>query len=122
MSQNKVMGAKVQISKNGPYIVSGDVPLSKEIIGVNASGESIKWEQGQEYPSQEQYALCRCGHSRNKPFFEVLFLKTDSDFTESAICPSYIDQAKSLRCPNLSLTDFESLCAFELFRAPHGQV
>ena len=122
MSQNKVMGAKVQISKNGPYIVSGDVPLSKEIIGVNASGESIKWEQGQEYPSQEQYALCRCGHSRNKPFCDGSHLKADFDGTEAANRQSYIDQAKTLRGPNLSLTDVESLCAFARFCDPHGQV
>jgi hypothetical protein len=35
----------VVISKDGPYIVSGDAPLSDEIIGANAEGESIKWQR-----------------------------------------------------------------------------
>jgi CDGSH-type Zn-finger protein len=65
MNQQKPI---VKISKNGPYIVSGNLPLGKETIGTNEGGESVKWQQGQKYPSQEQYALCRCGASRNKPF------------------------------------------------------
>jgi Iron-binding zinc finger CDGSH type len=36
----------VVISKDGPYIVSGDAPLSEEIIGANIEGESIKWQRG----------------------------------------------------------------------------
>jgi hypothetical protein len=30
----------VVISRDGPYIVSGDATLSEEIIGVNTGGES----------------------------------------------------------------------------------
>ena len=41
---------KVVIIKNGPYRVSGAVPLSKQIIGVNAEGESETWQQGHVYP------------------------------------------------------------------------
>ena len=52
MTRQKPIDAKVQISKNGPYIVSGDVALSKEIIGTNKDDESVKWAQGQKYPSQ----------------------------------------------------------------------
>ena len=29
----------VVISKDGPYVVSGDAPLTEEIIGANAEGE-----------------------------------------------------------------------------------
>jgi hypothetical protein len=37
-SQSKQVS--VVISKDGPYIVSGDAPLSEEIIGSNSEGES----------------------------------------------------------------------------------
>jgi hypothetical protein len=30
----------VVISKDGPYVVSGDAPLNEEIIGANTEGES----------------------------------------------------------------------------------
>ena len=35
--------ARVLISKNGPYVVSGRVPLSKQTIVVDATGNSEKW-------------------------------------------------------------------------------
>ncbi len=56
------------IVKDGPYLVSGKVRLSKQVIGSNAEGESLWWEEGKRYPDQEQYAQCRCGQSSNKPY------------------------------------------------------
>ena len=47
--------ATIQISQNGPYIVSGGLPLCKVSIAVNAEGESVSWQQGKEYPLQESY-------------------------------------------------------------------
>ncbi len=41
MKNNK----KVVISKNGPYLVSGNLPLVKEIAMVGKSGEPEEWVQ-----------------------------------------------------------------------------
>jgi hypothetical protein len=49
--------ARVQIGKNGPYRVSGNLPLGEEIIGVDGAGESVKWRRGRAFPLQQQYAL-----------------------------------------------------------------
>jgi CDGSH-type Zn-finger protein/truncated hemoglobin YjbI len=49
----------VDVSKDGPYRVTGGIPL------VDGSGEDQPRAQG---ASREHYALCRCGHSQNKPF------------------------------------------------------
>lgn len=114
--------AKVQISKNGPYVVSGDLPLSKETIGANQGGESVEWERGAGYPRQPQYALCRCGHSANKPFCDGTHKKIGFDGTETASRKPYLEQAKVMQGPTLSLTDAESLCAFARFCDPNGQV
>ncbi|PUA19852.1 CDGSH iron-sulfur domain-containing protein [Glaciimonas sp. PCH181] len=122
MTQQKPIDAKVQISKNGPYIVSGDIPLNKEIISTNDDDESVKWTQGQKYPSQGQYALCRCGRSGNKPFCDGSHMKTGFDGTETASRQPYLEQAKVIRGPTMSLTDVENLCAFARFCDPHGQV
>lgn len=122
MNQKKSIDLKVQISENGPYIVSGAIPLGKEIIVTNEDGESITWEQVQEYPSREQYALCRCGHSENKPFCDGAHMKAEFDGTETANRQPYLDQAMILRGPTMSLTDVESLCAFARFCDPHGRV
>jgi CDGSH-type Zn-finger protein len=122
MTQQKTAHAKVQISKNGPYLVSGNLPLSKTIIGTNEKGESIKWGQGQNYPAQEQYALCRCGESKNKPFCDGSHTQVEFDGTETASRKPYREQATVMRGPTMSLTDNESLCAFARFCDPHGQV
>ena len=49
----------VEVSKDGPYRITGGIPL------VDDSGEDEPRNQG---ASREHYALCRCGHSQNKPF------------------------------------------------------
>ncbi|MGZ3790417.1 MAG: CDGSH iron-sulfur domain-containing protein, partial [Bacteriovorax sp.] len=59
---------KIEISKNGPYLVSGSVPLSHQIITVNKNGESTSWAEGGAISASDSYALCRCGGSKKKPF------------------------------------------------------
>ncbi len=49
----------IEVSKDGPYRVTGGVPLA------SAEGGDVARNAGASY---EHYALCRCGHSQNKPF------------------------------------------------------
>ncbi|HET6188091.1 MAG TPA: ferritin-like domain-containing protein [Trebonia sp.] len=49
----------VEVSLDGPYRVTGGMPLA------DAGGEDVPRASGS---SREHYALCRCGHSQNKPF------------------------------------------------------
>jgi CDGSH-type Zn-finger protein len=114
--------AKVVITKNGPYLVTGNVPLSKKIIGANAKGESETWEEGEKYPAQEKYALCRCGHSKGKPYCDGTHAKVHFDGTETAPRAPYKMQAEVLDGPVMQLTDAEHLCAFGRFCDPNGQV
>jgi len=60
--------AKIKVSKNGPYIVSGGIPIQKQIIIADFDGTAIEWQSGTKYSPQEKYALCRCGKPKNKPF------------------------------------------------------
>lgn len=113
---------KVTIKKNGPYLVEGGLSLAKEIIGTDRAGASVKWEPGAEYPSQETYALCRCGHSASKPFCDGAHAKVHFDGTETASREPYLEQATVIEGPTMYLTDVEGLCAFARFCDPHGQV
>jgi CDGSH-type Zn-finger protein len=117
-----IPAAKVTITKNGPYRVSGNLPLGEETIGANAAGESVKWEHGKQYPQQAQYALCRCGHSSHKPFCDGTHAKIGFDGTETASRAPYREQAKVMRGPKMLLTDVESLCASGRFCDPNGSV
>src|SRR2546430_7611528 len=59
---------RVVVSRNGPYLVSGGVPLAKQTIVTDSEGESQQWRQGETLPARESYQLCRCGKSQAKPF------------------------------------------------------
>jgi len=122
MNKKNSAAANVKISTNGPYIVSGSLPLGKAAIGTNAEGESVKYEQGAKYPPQAQYALCRCGRSSTKPFCDGTHSKVAFDGTETASRKPYREQASVIQGPTMSLTDAESLCAFARFCDPNGKV
>ena len=64
MGNNKI--SKIKISKNGPYIVTGNVSLSEKIIV--PKGKINEFWNGRELPQAEEYALCRCGQTKNAPF------------------------------------------------------
>ncbi|HEX4564589.1 MAG TPA: ferritin-like domain-containing protein, partial [Solirubrobacteraceae bacterium] len=49
----------IEVTKDGPYRVTGGIALADEL------GEPVQRAAG---ASLEHYALCRCGHSQNKPF------------------------------------------------------
>jgi CDGSH-type Zn-finger protein/truncated hemoglobin YjbI len=49
----------IEISKDGPYRITGGTPLT------DRHGDAVQRAAGS---SLEHYALCRCGHSQNKPF------------------------------------------------------
>ena len=65
---NPMTEPKVVVTKNGPYLVTGAVPLSRQTIGTDGEGGSEKWIEGETFPAKDAYALCRCGQSANKPF------------------------------------------------------
>ena len=49
----------IEITQDGPYRVTGALPLA------DSAGADVPRAAGS---SREHYALCRCGHSQNKPF------------------------------------------------------
>ena len=118
------MAAKVQITiaENGPYLVTGDIPLARQTIVTDAEGGSEAWLEGEAIAHREAYALCRCGASQTKPFCDGSHLKAGFDGTETASRAAYLDQAQVLDGPVLQLADAEGLCAFGRFCDPHGQV
>src|SRR5204862_6356129 len=49
----------IEVTQDGPYRVTGTIPLT------DAAHADVTRAAGS---SREHYALCRCGHSQNKPF------------------------------------------------------
>jgi len=122
MKKSEQRSAKIQVTKDGPYLVSGSLPLSEQWIVTNAEGESLDYREGKKYPAQPQYALCRCGQSANKPFCDGTHQKVQFDGTETASHQPYLKQAETIEGPTMLLTDQENLCAFARFCDPKGRI
>ena len=83
MSTRKAPSAKVQIAKDGPYM-SSLVADEKADHRHHSAAESVKWIEGQTYPEQAAYALCRCGHSAKKPYCDGSHARVRFDGAETA--------------------------------------
>ncbi len=106
---------KVKVTKNGPYIVTGEVPIAEQTIIVDDNGIPIKWQEGKKYPIQKTVLLCRCGQSKNKPFCDGTHTKIKFDGTETASFKPCLDRAEEIDGPTLKLADVVDLCASARF-------
>ncbi len=121
---------KIVVSKDGPYLVFGEVPVGAQVITPNKEGMSWDWIPGDSYKPTEAgkvegesyYRLCRCGQSKNKPFCDDTHLKIKFEGKETATRKPYDRQAEVTQGPSLNLSDAENLCAFARFCDPSGQV
>jgi len=103
------------VSKNGPYLVSGGIPVVEHVIVADSEGTANEWRVGKKYQLQEKCSLCRCGQSKNKPYCDGTHVEAKFDGTETASGEPYIRQAKEINGPTLKLTDAEILCASARF-------
>ena len=113
---------RIEIVRNGPYIVKGSIPLSTQTIGVNSEGEAVKWIEGEHYPLRASYSLCRCGRSKHHPFCDGSHIKSGFDGTETADRSPILELSKTYDGPDMTLTDAKCFCAFARFCDPHGGV
>jgi CDGSH-type Zn-finger protein len=113
---------RIKVSKNGPYVVSGNIPLFTLIIVTDAAGDPNQWCAGKKYPTRQRYALCRCGESKSEPFCDGTHAKINFDGTETASKERYIKRAKRYDGPSLVLADEEGLCARTRFCRRAGGV
>lgn len=107
--QNKK--GKIRITENGPYVVSGGLGLAKEIIVADENGDSKSYKRGPEYACPDEYALCRCGKSKNKPFCDGAHKKINFDGSETASFEKISDHCEMINGPDLDLQDMPKLCA-----------
>lgn len=106
---------RIKVSKNGPYIVSGGIPITKQVIITDSEGTPIEWLTATKYSPQEKCTLCRCNQSNNQPFCDGTHVKVGFDGTETAGQEVYLNKPKEIDGLALKLTDFEELCASARF-------
>lgn len=105
----------VEVLKNGPYRVHGTPPLHVRVIVPNSEGHSWSYRDGQSFDVKDGTMLCRCGHSRNKPFCDGSHKTAGVDLTETATFEPLLSGATEIDGPTISLTDNEAYCAFARF-------
>ena len=104
---------KIKIEKDGPYVVTGGVPISEQIIVPRGRGYVLK--EGRKLPQNEEYRLCRCGRSGNQPFCDDAHEGCEFDGTETASQRPYAERIYAkLEGPDLDLLD-DRRCAFLRF-------
>ena len=106
---------RIKVTKDGPYIVTGRVPLDQEKVVIGGDGEPAKWEKGPSYPDRDTYALCRCGASKDKPFCDGSHSAIAFEGTETAGRSAYLEHAERTVGPGLDLTWSPEFCAVARF-------
>ncbi len=105
---------KIKVLKNGPYEVTGNIPLNHLRYVPNPKGYSLDYEEIEKYPLQETFHLCRCGKTKNKPYCDGSHYQ-GFDGTETAKPKTYDEMAKFIKGIQVNLMDAEELCAAARF-------
>jgi CDGSH-type Zn-finger protein len=113
---------RIVVTKNGPYVVTGAVPLAVQAIVPDAEGASWDWKQGKKFKVEDKYALCRCGGSKNKPFCDGAHAQIGFDGKETASRAPFAKQAEKTDGPTLDLSDAEDLCVGARFCDARGKI
>lgn len=102
----------IKITENGPYIVTGGVPLDEKVIML--VGHHREYHPGRDFPQSQTYALCRCGHTKTPPFCDGSHGKVSFDGTESASREPFEKRADHQEGPGVDLLD-DGRCAYARF-------
>ena len=106
---------KIKVLKNGPYMVSGNVPLFEQIMVTNEEGHVCEWNEGTQYSLKERYTICRCGASKRKPFCDGSHIKINFNGTEVAAKENYMERSRKLETKDFILNDVWDLCDHSRF-------
>ena len=111
---------KIVVIEHGPYVVTGHVPLSVQVITPKRDVGSWEWKEPRSFETRDRYRLCRCGHSKTKPFCDGTHNEIGFDGTETATNAPFAQQAQTTDGPTLVLKDAESFCAGARFCDSYG--
>jgi CDGSH-type Zn-finger protein len=115
-------GMRITVTKDGPFQVEGGIPLARQTITPNEFDESWDWVEGERFETSQNYRLCRCGGSKNKPFCDDSHLTNGFDGTETADNTPYLEQAQVYDGPVNTLTDAEAFCSYARFCDARGAI
>ena len=101
---------QVKVKENGPYIVTGGVPLRRKEPVISEHGEPLTWIAKPVTDDGAAYALCRCGDSNNKPYCDGTHAANEFDGTEAAVSPAYEERRTSHPGTGIEMFDDRGTC------------
>jgi CDGSH-type Zn-finger protein len=105
---------QIKITANGPYQVSGGVPLTERYPARSAYGEPLEWDPVgadlPERPVRQNYALCRCGNSANKPYCDGTHARIGFEGALTADRRPTADRRRTFVGEDVVMTDDPTLC------------
>lgn len=104
-ARKSATGLRIKITRDGPYIVTGGVPLSRQEIAYDIDNEPRGYTKMEDYPVKQTYALCRCGQSQNMPFCDGSHVGARFDGEETADRRPFSKRARWTQGPDLDLMD-----------------
>ena len=113
---------KVKIMENGPYIVSGDIPLYEIELISDEKGHASEFSSQKKVTHKSIYSLCRCGKSENKPFCDGKHNKSDFNGEEVASKNIYKETARIFETEKFKLIDAVELCDHSRFCLRRGGI
>lgn len=113
---------KIKVSKNGPYFVSGNVPLYKVKFVVDEDGNPMGYGEKEKIETDENYALCRCGNSDNKPFCDGTHSKIGFDGEEVATLDIKNVYSEDIENEHIKLVDHYMYCDHSRFCLRYGGI
>lgn len=104
---------RIKVTENGPYHVTGGIPL-REMFMI-PEGHHMTLQEGRTLPQADEYYLCRCGVSKNKPFCDGAHVAAEFDGTETASRKPYLNRLEDVtEGETMDLLD-DGRCAFARF-------
>jgi CDGSH-type Zn-finger protein len=105
----------IEVTENGPYHVTGGVPLIRVRKTPGDRGSFTGWEPYETIETEDEYWLCRCGRSTEKPFCSGMHTTIGFDGTETAPTNTYAERAQVLGGTNITVKDDRAICAHAAF-------
>jgi CDGSH-type Zn-finger protein len=100
----------IHVTRDGPYRVSGGVPLVRTAQVETEFGEPIGWAADAPLDVGSMYELCRCGRSSTKPFCDGTHLVKPFGGEETADRGPRADRVRTFVGEGVVMTDDRTLC------------
>ncbi|MFT7599752.1 MAG: CDGSH-type Zn-finger protein [Acidimicrobiales bacterium] len=101
---------KITVAQGGPYMLSGEVPVTAKSPVMSEHGEPLTWKTTPATETKNRVALCRCGASASKPYCDGAHTSHEWDGNENAPEGTYVERAKSYGGEGIEIFDDRPIC------------